>query len=112
MTEPKQRPKIYAIDFDNTIAETAWPTIVAPKLETISFIKRLQSRGDQWILWTNREGENLEAALAFLTEHGLRPDAVNDNLPQLKEFFRNNPRKVFANVYIDDRNAGGLKLED
>ena len=81
-------------------------------METVEFIRRLQERGDQWILWSMREGAPLEEALAWLKGMGLNPDAVNDNLPQLKDFFGNNPRKVFANVYIDDHNCGGLRLED
>jgi hypothetical protein len=42
----------------------------------------------------------------------LSPDAVNDNIEELKREFGNNPRKVFANVYIDDHNAGGLRFEE
>ena len=37
---------------------------------------------------------------------------MNDNLPDMVEVFGTNPRKVFANFYIDDRNAGGLWLPD
>ena len=53
----------------------------------------------------------LEDALDFLESMDLSPDAANDNLPELCEAFKNNPRKVFANVYIDDHNAGGLRFE-
>ena len=49
-----------------------------------------------------------DGALEYLREIDLVPDAVNDNLPEIKEFYGNNPRKVFANIYIDDHNAGGL----
>ena len=55
-----------------------------------------------------REGEYLVDALSFLIDHGLIPNTANDNLPEMKEFYGNDPRKVFANVYIDDHNAGGL----
>ena len=41
---------------------------------------------------------------------GPSTDAVNDNLPDMKEFLGGNPRKVFANFYIDDHNAGGVVL--
>ena len=58
-----------------------------------------------------REGKLLDEAIAFLTDLGIAPDAANDNLPELCEAFKNNPRKVFANVYIDDHNAGGLRFE-
>lgn len=103
--------RIYAIDFDGTIAITKWPVIVSPNENVVSFIKNIQSIGDKWILWTNRTGENLDAAVQWCHDHGLHPDAVNDNLPHMIEFFGCNPRKVFANVYIDDHNAGGLLLD-
>ena len=110
MSETSRKPQIYAIDFDGTIAKTKWPDIIGPNRPVVDFIKRLHARGDQWILWTNRDGENLDMALDWCREQGIVPDAVNDNLPHMKEFFGNNPRKVFANFYIDDHNAGGIML--
>lgn len=103
-------PTIYAVDFDGTLAFTDWPTISAPNTQVVELVKAIQARGDKWILWTNREGENLSAALEWLAANDLHPDAVNDNLPYIISFFGFNPRKVFAHVYIDDRNAGGLRL--
>jgi ribonucleotide monophosphatase NagD (HAD superfamily) len=103
---------IYGIDFDGTIVEEAWPAIGALKPEAAAFIRELQKRGDKWILITMREGEKLQEALEFLAIHDLRPDAVNDNLPELCEAFKNNPRKIYADIYIDDHNAGGLRFPD
>lgn len=34
---------------------------------------------------------------------GLEFDAVNANLPEMVAHWGNNPRKVFADVYIDDK---------
>jgi hypothetical protein len=106
----EDRPIIYAIDFDGTIAESKWPDIGRPVMEVVGFIRGLQVRGDKWILWSMREDEKLKEAMAWLAKYGLRPDAVNDNLPELQEAFGNNPRKVFADIYIDDHNAGGVVL--
>ena len=97
---------IYAIDFDGTIVENAFPGIGKLKPEADAFIRALKQRGDKWILYTMREGKHLERALEYLRKIDLVPDEVNDNLPENK--WGNNPRKVFANVYIDDHNAGGL----
>ncbi len=107
----EKRPKIYAIDFDGTICENKWPGIGEPIQDTVNYILDIQERGDQWILYTMREGEKLDEAMSWLALRGLHPDEVNDNLPQMKEFYHNNPRKIFANVYIDDHNAGGLFLQ-
>ena len=100
---------IYAIDFDGTIVENKWPEIGALKPEARAFIEELQERGDKWILLTMRDKGLLERAVEFLKKNGLFPDAVNDNLKECIEAYGNNPRKVFAHVYIDDHNAGGLQ---
>jgi len=107
----EKRPKIWMFDFDGTIAmKGQFPAPGGPVRPVVEYIKAIQERGDQWILWTNREGDALDIALKWLDGHGLHPDTVNDNLPQMKEFFKGNPRKPFANVTVDDLNAGGLYL--
>lgn len=103
---------IYGIDFDGTIVENKWPEIGALKPEAAAFIRGLKDRGDKWILITMREDEKLGEALAELAYNGLFPDAVNDNLPELCEAFKNNPRKIYADIYIDDHNAGGLRFPE
>lgn len=105
---------IYAIDFDGTIVKNKFPEIGELNPVAERFIRKLKERGDKWILWTMRSGKKLQEAVAFLDSHGLKPDAVNDNLPSVQAQFKDNPnpRKVFANVYIDDHNAGGLKFCD
>lgn len=60
------------------------------------------------VLITMREGEELQQAVEWCKEQGLEFDAVNDNLPHMKEFFKNNPRKIFCNEYLDDTNIGGI----
>ena len=106
----EKRPTIYAIDFDGTIVRNKWPDIGEGVPEVMAFIEQIQQQGDKWILWTMRESERLEQAVSWLAIHGLFPNAINDNLPELQKAFKNNPRKVFANVYIDDHNAGGVTL--
>ena len=59
-----------------------------------------------------REGEYLREALDFLAINDLLPDAVNDNLPERVKLWGNNPRKIYADVYVDDHNAGGLVLPE
>ncbi len=101
---------IYAIDFDGTIVEEKFPAIGELNPEAADFIHHLQQNGDKWILFTLREEQYLEEALAFLHANGLHPDAVNDNLPETIQQWGNNPRKISADVYIDDRNLGGLRF--
>lgn len=103
---------IYGIDFDGTIVENKYPAIGMTLYKTYMFIKKLEQRGDKWILITMREGEELQKALDFLKRSELHPSAVNNNLPELIVDFGRNPRKIYADVYIDDRNAGGLLIPE
>lgn len=97
--------EVIAIDFDGTLFETDYPTIVSPNLGVIDAAKWCKERGDKLILWTCREGPELDAAIQACREYGLEFDAVNDNLPELKEKWGNNPRKVSADDYWDDKNS-------
>ena len=51
-----------------------------------------------------REGERLQEAVDWCLAQGIEFDAVNDNVACMQEFYGNNPRKIFANEYIDDHN--------
>lgn len=96
---------IYAVDFDGTLCSEAWPDIGEPNRELISFLLGEKRNGAELILWTMREGELLQNAVEWCKGHGLVFDAVNDNLERAKREWNNNPRKVYADVYIDDHNA-------
>ena len=61
------------------------------------------------ILWTVREGKLLNEAVEFCKTRGLEFYAVNRDYPE-EEKERNNhfSRKLKADLWIDDRNLGGL----
>lgn len=96
--------KVIAIDFDGTLWETDWPRLVRPIVPVIEMAKARKAAGDKLILWTCREGAELEAAIEACREQGLKFDAINDNLPEAKAEWGNNPRKVAADEYWDDKN--------
>lgn len=96
--------KVIAVDFDNTLFETDYPYIVRPILPVIEMAKARQEKGDKLILWTCREGAQLDAAVEACRTEGLEFDAVNDNLQEEKAKWGNNPRKVAADEYWDDKN--------
>lgn len=106
----QNRAKIIGVDFDGTLAVTrgSYPRIQGPIQEVIDYVKSEQKAGALLVLITMREGDVLQEAVEWCKEQGLRFDAVNDNLPQMKEFFGNNPRKIFCNEYLDDMNIGGI----
>lgn len=96
-----------AVDFDGTIVEHRYPKIGPEKPFAIQTLLQLQREGHRLILFTSREGELLDKAVEFCREHGLDFYAVNSNEPE-KALFSRKTAKVIADVYIDDRNLGGL----
>lgn len=97
--------KIIAIDFDGTLCENKYPKIGEPNMDIIDYILRCQLNGDKVILWTCRTDKILKEAIDWCSEKGLVFDAVNENLPEIIDIFGGDTRKIFANVYIDDRNV-------
>ena len=104
--EKKLFPPILAVDFDGTLVENKFPSIGQPDYVVASTVKAYQESGWKIILWTCRTDEMLQEAIDFCKERlDIEFDAVNDNLPEVKQHFGGNTRKVFANMYWDDRNA-------
>lgn len=95
--------KAIAIDFDGCLCSDAYPAIGKPCWNVINKALLEQKNGAGLILWTCREGELLEAALAACGQWGLAFDAVNESLSEWIEAFGTCPRKVGATEYWDDR---------
>jgi hydroxymethylpyrimidine pyrophosphatase-like HAD family hydrolase len=94
---------IIAVDFDGTLCHDCYPSIGAPNLRLIYILRELRKKGTRLILWTCRCGEPLKDALRWSSYHGLEFDAVNENLPEILEKYGSDSRKIFADIYIDDR---------
>ena len=103
MEETKKAIKIIAVDFDGCLVTNAYPEVGEPIEKNIAKLKKEQADGAKVILWTNRVEQYLEEALAFCELYEIHLDAINENLPEIIEAFKGNPRKVFANEYWDDR---------
>jgi len=100
---------IIAVDFDGTIVEHKYPEIGEEIPFATETLKMLIQDQHRLILWTVREGELLEEALEWCRQRGVEFYAVNRDYPE--ETLDNNPhfsRKLKADVFIDDRNLGGL----
>ncbi len=96
-----------AVDFDGTIVEHKYPAIGKEIPFATDTLKILQSKGHKLILWTYRAGSELKEAVDFCMQHGLEFYAVNKNYPEEK-FSDKISRKILADLYIDDRNFGGM----
>ncbi|HOI26399.1 MAG TPA: hypothetical protein PLN63_08330 [Paludibacteraceae bacterium] len=97
-----------AVDFDGTIVTNEYPKIGKEMPFAIDVLKRLQAEEHyQIILWTVRVDQSLDEAIEFCRERGLEFYAVNKNYPD-EVISLDSPRKLNVDLFIDDRNLGGL----
>jgi hydroxymethylpyrimidine pyrophosphatase-like HAD family hydrolase len=99
--------KIIAVDFDGTIVEDRYPSIGKPMMFAFETMKMLQKDGHRLILWTYREDSELHDAVEFCKKEGIEFYAVNKNFPE-EIYDPSIPRKLKADIFIDDRNIGGF----
>ncbi len=98
-----------AVDFDGTIVTDAYPQIGREQPFAIDTLKMLIKDHHRLILWTVREGKYLDDAVEWCRERGVEFYAVNRDYPE-EEVENNNhfSRKLKVDLWIDDRNIGGL----
>lgn len=102
-----QNRLIIAVDFDGTIVEDGYPKIGKPRIFAFETLKRLQEDGHRLILWTYRDGERLQEAVDFCKNNGIVFYAINQSFPE-EQFDNTKSRKIYADLFIDDRNIGGV----
>ena len=111
------RKPIIAIDFDGTIVEHKYPDVGEPLKNAVKIINRLHAEGFTIIIWTCRGmgSESFDLMLDHLEILGIKYDYINENVPNVRGFFGVMPgegwkesRKIYADIYIDDRQLGGL----
>lgn len=101
---------IIAVDFDGTIVEHRYPEIGRERPFAIETLKMLIADHHRLILWSVREGQLLEDAVKWCKDRGVEFYAVNKDYPEEKGTENNNhfSRKLKVDLFIDDRNIGGL----
>ncbi|RHP66649.1 BT0820 family HAD-type phosphatase [Bacteroides sp. OF04-15BH] len=99
---------IIAVDFDGTIVEHKYPAIGREIPFAIETLKKLRDDRHKLILWSVREGKLLQEAVDFCRERGLEFYAVNKDYPEEEQEHKHYSRKLKADLFIDDRNLGGL----
>lgn len=98
-----------AVDFDGTIVEHRYPEIGREIPFAIETLKRLQDHHHyKLILWTAREGKLLDDAVNYCKERGLVFYAINQDSPDELVREKHEARKLKVDMFIDDRNLGGL----
>lgn len=100
---------IVAFDFDGILCEDEFPGIGREIEPMVDMARILDLAGHEVVLWTSRTGERLEEALEWCAERRLEFAAVNDQAPsneaQFRDMYPEGTRKVYADVYVDDRDA-------
>ena len=90
---------IIAVDFDGTL-KASDGTLNLPLIE---YLKQQQYGGASVILWTCREGKRLMDAVRVCGAAGLCFNAINNNTPEGIRRMGHDSRKIFADLYIDDK---------
>ena len=98
-----------AVDFDGTIVQHRYPEIGNEIPFATETLKMLIEEHHKLILWSVREGELLDEAVEWCRKRGVEFYAVNRDYPEEEEEKNSHySRKLKADVFIDDRNVGGL----
>ena len=98
-----------AVDFDGTIVRHRYPEIGEELPFATQTLRMLIEERHKLILWSVREGQLLDDAVEWCRERGVEFYAVNRDYPE-EDVTKNIhfSRKLKADVWIDDRNVGGL----
>ena len=118
------RINIVAVDFDDTINFGVIDDDIDKctyffNRKAIEVLTKFQQRGGKVILWTCRSGEHLEEAVTLLDKVGhFKPDYINEDCEEIATRYKDKieeagvttttfpkGRKIYADLYIDDRNS-------
>ena len=99
---------IISVDFDGTLHYGTYPAIGLADANAIGYMQRLADDGHYIITNTCRQGDLLIEAINWLLEQEIPFNRINDNCPANSAKYGTNARKIFADVYVDDRQVGGL----
>jgi len=103
---PHDRPFILAFDFDNTISRfDGWTGEYTepgpPNPGWVNTVNRCHQLGIGIVIWTCRD--NVELIADWCKKHGIHYDTINENHPAVTW---PTSRKIFADMYVDDRAFG------
>ena len=95
---------IVAIDFDGTIVKDRFPEIGEMIPGAKENINRLYFEGYTIIIWTCRTHIRMLEVVEWLVKEGINYHYINKSCPRnVEKYGGNDTRKVYADIYIDDR---------
>lgn len=98
---------VIVVDFDLTIAKVNFPKINGIMPQAREVINGWWEN-NVIVINTCRVGRYEGDAVDFLKKMGVKFDWVNCNPPHLIEIFGMDCRKLSGNLYVDDKQLGGL----
>lgn len=104
----KKNKPIIAIDFDGVIVKDNYPyigEIQEGAKEALDYLYQYCTV----IIWTCRDGLSKVEATEWMKDNNIKFDHINQNAPENINRFNNDCRKVYADIYIDDRQVGGFR---
>ena len=103
---------IFAFDFDGTIVEHIFPEIGPLRKNAVEVINRLYDEGHTIIIWTVRShtDNKVDEMKAYLDKIGLKYHKINEDADEVANHpdFTDFSPKVYADVYVDDRDYKGI----
>lgn len=101
--ETTKKRLVIGVDFDGTLVEEAFPEIGALKQETVEFINQAKKQGHLIIIWTARSNQKADEAKEFLEKNNIYYDYFNENPEDPYALRGEQGRKIFCDIYLDDR---------
>ena len=109
---------IIGLDYDSTLFTKSFPEKGEPIQEVFNKAKEFKATGlCEIALWTCREGDSLEEAILRCKENGLEFDSINENTPSEVNYQKEQrkkghifaTRKIYADIYVDDKSPGSIE---
>ena len=99
---------IIAVDFDGTLHDAEYPNIGEPVKDAVEVMRRIHDDGHTIIIWSCRAGRYYDDMVEWLDGIGIPFDYINEHDRTVLNTYGVDTRKVYADVYIDDHNIGGI----
>lgn len=108
----KLKHKYIAVDFDGVLATIKeFPLLGDPIPGASRVLNKVVKKGGKIAIWTCRSGSDVPKVKEFLEKNNIPYHKFNENFDEIVEVFKDDSRKIFCDVYIDDRSIHCKKID-
>lgn len=100
-----------AIDISTILNEVNPDEEGMVKDSTIHYLKKLHQDGHYIIVTSGLDFSGNMMVISLLKEHNIHYDVFNSNKPNFIEFYKYNPGKIMADIYIDANSLTHVPIE-